>query len=389
MPVSRIVRPPALVGGFALSALIGVLEALYGPLIPSLRATFNLDPGAAGLLVSAHFCGGILGMLAWGAAPAFLGTRARIAVGPLAVAMGCLGLAAVPEWLLALPCAAAIGFGCGLLDVGINTLYAAGYGDRSAAIVNLLNAAFGVGAISAPIAIGLAPEAGYRPAFLLAGLFALTLLPTLLPAGPQAAAAESTRSTTSHVGRRPALLTIAGFVALYGLALGVEAAVASWAPTHLLSLGYEESTASLAASLYWAGLIAGRLLAAPISLRIRPEVMLPATLGGAALALLLAQTASLAPIAYALTGMFLAPFFAGGLVWLVRLDPSSASASSLAMAGGSLGSALLPALVGWLIGLAGTSLTPLAIAAFTVAAALVALALGWADRSPLARSRTS
>jgi len=63
-----------------------------------------------------------------------------------------------------LAAAAVVGVGFGVLVVALNTLFAAGFGDRGAAMLNLLGACFGAGAILGPLAF--AASGGFRGPFL-------------------------------------------------------------------------------------------------------------------------------------------------------------------------------------------------------------------------------
>src|SRR4029079_19760628 len=55
--------PAAVVASCVGFVLIGALQALYGPAIPAFREEFGLSPSAAGLGLSAHFVGGVAGVL--------------------------------------------------------------------------------------------------------------------------------------------------------------------------------------------------------------------------------------------------------------------------------------------------------------------------------------
>ncbi|WP_443041090.1 MFS transporter [Streptomyces sp. B21-102] len=157
--------------------LIGALQALYGPSIPALRDDFGLSPSAAGLGLSAHFAGGVAGVLLFDRRFGRTGNRRILAVAYLLMAAGAAGFALAPDWPLALLAALLAGIGFGGIDYGLNRLFATGFGRRSTAMLNILNAHFGVGAILGPALIG-AVGAEHYPALFLA--FALANLPLLL-----------------------------------------------------------------------------------------------------------------------------------------------------------------------------------------------------------------
>jgi MFS family permease len=73
--------------------------------------------------------------------------RMPLGVSYALMAAGSLGFALSPTWPLALIAALVAGFGFGGIDYGLNQLFAVGFGRRGPAMLNILNAHFGVGAI--------------------------------------------------------------------------------------------------------------------------------------------------------------------------------------------------------------------------------------------------
>jgi len=61
------------------------------------------------------------------------------------LAAGCLVIGAAPGWPVAAGAAVVEGAGWGTLVIIFNTLFASGFGARSAAVLTLLNAVFGLG----------------------------------------------------------------------------------------------------------------------------------------------------------------------------------------------------------------------------------------------------
>ncbi|MCX5267212.1 sugar MFS transporter [Streptomyces sp. NBC_00199] len=342
--------------------LIGALQALYGPSIPALRDDFGLSPSAAGLGLSAHFAGGVAGVLLFDRRFGRTGNRRILAVAYLLMAAGAAGFALAPDWPLALLAALLAGIGFGGIDYGLNRLFATGFGRRSTAMLNILNAHFGVGAILGPALIG-AVGAEHYPALFLA--FALANLPLLLclrgvrDHAPQPASADTGDRTPVGAALRSVL---AVFVTLYVLHVGIEAGVGGWEPTHLESVGYGAGAAATATSVYWLMMTVGRFLAAPIALRFSAQTIITVSCAGMTACLLLAAIPDLAPYAYAGVGLFIAPIFPTGLPWLSRVAPSARRAGAIVMAASMLGGVAAGPALGKIIEWSGVGVVPLILA---------------------------
>ncbi|MFE9449032.1 MFS transporter [Streptomyces sp. NPDC006739] len=320
---------------------MGALQAFYGPSIPALRQEFGLSPSAAGLGLSAHFVGGVAGVLLFDRLYGRLGNRQILATSYLLMALGAAGFALAPNWPLALTAALLAGLGFGGIDYGLNQLFAVGFGRRSTAMLNVLNAHFGIGAILGPALIGAVGAAHYPAVFL---AFAVADLPLLLclrgvrdraPGRPAAGAEEE--AATGPVLSRSLLSVLSVFVALYVLHVGIEAGVGGWEPTHLETVGYGAGAAATATSVYWLMMTVGRFLVAPLALRFPAPALITVSCAGMTVCLLLAAVPALAPYAYAGVGLFIAPIFPTGLPWLNQAAPRARRAGALVIAASMVG----------------------------------------------------
>jgi fucose permease len=343
--------------------LIGALQALYGPAIPGLRAEFGLSPSAAGLGLSAHFAGGVAGVLLFDRLFGRIGNRRILGASYVLMAAGAAGFALAPSWPLALFAALLAGLGFGGVDYGLNQLFAVGFGRRSTAMLNILNAHFGIGAILGPAVIGLV-GADHYPAVFLA--FALVNLPLLLCLRgvrdhvPPVAAGEEAPGTSAL--RRSLASVLGVFVALYVLHVAIEAGVGGWEPTHLETVGYGAGVAATATSVYWLMMTVGRFLVAPIALRYSAQTIITVSCAGMTVCLLLASVPELAPYAYAGVGLFIAPIFPTGLPWLNRAAPRARRAGALVIAASMVGGVAAGPALGKAIEWAGVWAVPLILA---------------------------
>ena len=139
-------RRASTVGVLVLGTAAGLLLSLYGPAIPELRARYGVGGGAAALVLSAHFLGAMTGIAWWGLERR-VAPRTWLAAGTGLLAAGAAGIAFAPAWPVVLAGAFGLGTGFGVIVVEINVLLAEGFGERAAAMLNLL------GAIGVPLVI--------------------------------------------------------------------------------------------------------------------------------------------------------------------------------------------------------------------------------------------
>nr|WP_308435638.1 MFS transporter [Streptomyces phaeofaciens] len=342
--------------------LIGALQALYGPAIPALRHEYGLSPSTAGLALSAHFVGGVAGVLLFDRLYGRTGNRSILGTSYLLMAAGAAGFALAPNWPLALTASLLAGLGFGGIDYGLNQLFAVGFGRRSTAMLNILNAHFGIGAILGPALIG-AVGADHYPAIFLA--FALANLPLLLCLrGVRDHTPQPTEGPRSDTPATHALRSVlAVFVVLYVLHVGIEAGVGGWEPTHLETVGYGAGIAATATSVYWLMMTVGRFLVVPLTLRFSAQTIITASCAGMTACLLLAAVPNLAPYAYAGVGLFIAPIFPTGLPWLNRAAPRARRAGALVIAASMVGGVAAGPALGKVIEWSSVTAVPLLLAA--------------------------
>ncbi|MEU9185953.1 MFS transporter [Streptomyces sp. NPDC048484] len=365
----------AVVASCAGFVLIGALQALYGPAIPAFRAEFGLSPSAAGLGLSAHFVGGVAGVLLFDRLYGRIGNRRILGASYLLMAVGAAGFALAPNWPVGLVAALLAGLGFGGIDYGLNQLFAVGFGRRSTAMLNILNAHFGVGAILGPAVIGAVGSEHYPAVFL---VFAAVNLPLLLclkgvreHTPPPGKGAQQV-GNTSVLGRSLGSV-LAMFVTLYVLHVGIEAGVGGWEPTHLETVGYGAGAAATATSVYWLMMTIGRFLVAPLALRHSAQSIITVSCAGMTVCLLLATVPGLAPYAYAGVGLFIAPIFPTGLPWLNSAAPRARRAGALVIAASMVGGVVAGPALGKAIEWSGVRAVPLllcAVSALCLAATL-------------------
>jgi MFS transporter, FHS family, glucose/mannose:H+ symporter len=358
-------RRPTTVGVLVLAAAVGFLLSLYGPSIPDLRAAYGVGGGGSALVLSLHFAGAMTGIGWWGLERR-LAPRTWLVVAAVLAAGGAVGIAFAPAWPVVLAAAFGLGVGFGVVVVEINVLFAEAFGERTTAMLNLLGACFGAGAILGPLAV--AASGGYRLPFCVgagAALASLTLAGDLPRTARQPAPA----------GDRPPSAVVWGFVALTALYVGVESGIGGFETTSLRAGGAGQAAAASWTAGYWAAITVGRLLAIPLALRVPAPVLAAGSLLLATAGLGLAHVPALAPVAYTLTGLALGPVFPTALAWLAQAAPGARGATAMVFAAANLGGVVLPVVIGRLVDLSSPAVIPTAVLAVTLACLGAALLL--------------
>ena len=358
-------RRPTTVGVLVLAAAVGFLLSLYGPSIPELRAAYGVGGGGSALVLSLHFAGAMTGIGWWGLERR-LAPRTWLVVAAVLAAGGAVGIAFAPAWPVVLAAAFGLGVGFGVVVVEINVLFAEAFGERTTAMLNLLGACFGAGAILGPLAV--AASGGYRLPFCVgagAALAALALAGDL----------PRTARPPAPAGDRPPFAVVWGFVALCALYVGVESGIGGWETTSLRAGGAGQAAAASWTAGYWAAITTGRLLAIPLALRVPAPVLAAGSLLLAAAGLGLAHVPALAPVAYTLAGLALGPVFPTALAWLAQAAPGARGATAIVFAAANLGGVVLPVMIGRLVDLSSPAVIPTAVLVVTLACLGAALLL--------------
>src|SRR3954447_2386724 len=225
--------------GLLVFAFLGAIQALYGPLLPGLQHAFAIDTSTVGLIFTAHGLGALLGISVPSLVHGPVLARRWLSVASGLVALGACALALAPSWLAVLAAAFVLAVGFGIHVVRLNSVFISGFGDRSMTMAQLLNAAFSIGCIVGPVALGLvgAPS----PALFGAVAACALLLTPLCALADQASHAATQiahqKERLSADSARSALLVCA-FVVLMSLVVGTENAIAGWTTTLALAAGF-------------------------------------------------------------------------------------------------------------------------------------------------------
>jgi fucose permease len=281
-----------------------------------------------------------------------LGVQPVLIVGSLVTALAIFALTLRRSYPLTLTCILLVGLGGACISTGSVVLMPPAFRplDRTAAL-NLGNVFFGLGALVTPALTDLLVRTvDFRRAM---GLLAvICLVPAVLAAttpGGEFPQVEPQQGSLSFV-LGSSVLWLCGLVFL--LYVPLEWSVSTWATTYLTDLGQQERKAAWLLSGFWLCFLATRLLMALVRLPegVNPWVIIVLSLLAAVAFGNLAGTSSRSTAGFGLLflGAALGPIFPTLVAVLFREFPEKehGSAYGAMFAVGSLGSLVLPPLVG-------------------------------------------
>ena len=373
--------PASLAAASTALLLMGMSAAAYGPLLIFLMHRFSIGVSVAGLVFGVHSTGSLLGTIAWMVALRRFASRLLVGISLAFFAAGCVGVAIAPSWPLTLTGVFLIGIGFGQLDLAINQLLAYNIDSARVALLNGLNGVYGIGAVAAPLLVSAAAD---RYGILYAAAAGIALLAWFGFRG-LAGSLHSITAIASR-GRRRTIALVSLFAVAIGFYVGVEVGVGGWMPTHLHAKGETVPLASTVTSGFWLALAVGRFIIAPIASRVGESRVVLAGSGVAIVSLTGALATPLAPFAYILTGLAIAPIFPTAVAWLAHLNPDNPSATSWMFPAVSIGAAMIPSATGFFIAGAGVGRVPAIYAAVALASLVAFAAAGATVRTSAASS---
>ena len=274
------------VGYYLAFILLGLSIGAEGPTLPKLaeNTSSTLDRissififGSLGYLLGSYITGRIYDRVP--------GHRVMSGVlVMLAVSVALVPLATSLNLLLLIILIA--GFAKGAIDVGGNTLILWVHHERVGPFMNGLHAFFGVGALVGPLIVARVLAATDNIYWVFWTLAIATLpvaaLIWILPSPSPRATPEEHKNTPLPI------LPLGIMVLCFLLYVGSEVSYGNWIYTYALQLGLgTEITAAYLTSAFWGSFTVGRMLAIPISTRLRPLTILYLDFAGCILSLVL------------------------------------------------------------------------------------------------------
>jgi len=329
----------------------GVVISFIGPILPVFMAKWGLDDSRAGLFSLVQFSGSFAGVLLSSPLVSAKGFKPAITLGLAMMGLG-FALLNARTFALALAASGIYGLGYGFATPGTNLWVGETYGERRASALNIMNLAWGAGAISSsPLAMLTVRTSHVTPFLYAVGAICAALALVLLrmpfgkPPHEEDSAPAATKATLAGVG----VATMLGI--LFFVYVGTEVGTSYWAPVHAQrATTWNSNIWTLAPMFFFAGMLGGRGAAAAILLRWKEVTV---AVGGILLAaagesIFLAARSHVALFGGAfLAGLGLAGLFPIFIAWLSKwfgVRARKVGGVMFALAAG--GSALMPPIVG-------------------------------------------
>ena len=231
---------------------------VLGSTLPVVIREFGWSYRMAGLMLSGNAAAYFVSTLASGAVLHRFGLTFTLGIGLIGQGVGVLLFGYLPSALINFAWLVLIGLGQGMIEVSANCAalqMARRDGGRG---MNLLHAAFTIGAVSMPVlsTITLGSELPWRLVFLISGLLTLVLAGLALKL--ETREGSSGQSSPRRWGglRDPRLIVCFAVILLY---VGIEMGVSQWIGEFFFSSGLGGAAlASGMISIYWLGILLGR-----------------------------------------------------------------------------------------------------------------------------------
>lgn len=357
----------------------GMVASMLGTITPGLAASYHLTNVQSGYLGLAQGVGLVIASVSVGPLLDRRGKKLGLLLGLGFVTLALVGLANASRFEVIAGAMMVLGVGGGIIITGANALGSDVSESRRASVLNFLNVFVGLGGFATPFIAGNllrgdAVRVAYTAAVLTGATFVVHLFLRIPPPAPRAAGEK-----TSAVFGVPILYLLATATFLY---TACEFGVWNWLAKYLVIRGLSESTALNVLSLGFAlGLLLGRVIVAPILIRIPP---LTVTIAASALmavttsAVLLTSSPAVVGTLVFLAGAAMAPVFPTTIAVVAGIfKERSGTAIGFTITCGFTGLVVSSPLIGWLAGPdpAGLGRGLLVLPAFSAALLVVNLVL--------------
>jgi len=368
--------------------LIGVTSVVLGSLLPQLLTAYNRSYSDGGTLLFLQFLGFLAGVMASPVMSARLGRKRLLILALASIAVGYFVMGFLPDWTWILIMTIAAGFGSGMIESTIGAFTIEFAEEQKAVAMTKLDVYFGVGALLIPALASLYIflELWRFTFFTLSAMTILLLLlwskvPGSSSAGiHEAGPAEPGHRKLRYSGRSLRILIL--FAAFFFVYMGLELGLMNFLPSLFIeTIHAKDSAASLSVTILWAAMVIGRLFVGRIAESIRYIPFLFWSAAGTLLLLSAMAVISSEWAPYLLVfgvGLCMSGLFSIALVYANTLLPGQTEkTTSILIASGGIGGAVLQYLIGWSMAQGAAIHTIWLFAGFS---AVLLLSIGLADK---------
>lgn len=349
---------------FAIFILFGASMTLVGAILPRIFTDFGWTYVEAGAVLASGAIGLFVATFLGGRFLHLVGIKALLVLGVALQTAGLAFFGSSPSLLFNLLLYAGIGVGQGCVEVGIDWAVVRMSPAKDGRAMNLAHGAFSIGAVIGPLLIALVLAAGlawsltFRLVSALYGLILIALI--LLPLGRLGREKGGEGTKLRGLAANPAWWL--GFLLLF-FYVGTELGISNWSSEFFVKVfGSSVELGALTVSLFWFGLVAGRLGFPLILPRARTErlLLVLAVLFAVSVGLMLAAGSAgkaalpLGLAAVALAGLGASCVYPSGITLVsVAFPLGQSTAIGFAATGGGLGAFVFPFAMSAISGRAG------------------------------------
>ncbi|RUT35720.1 MFS transporter [Paenibacillus zeisoli] len=368
---------------FALSCgfylLIGITSVFMGSLLPELLSHYERGYSDGGTLLFLQFLGFLAGVIASPIMSTYIGRRSMLLIALCCITAACLVMGFLPSWMWIILMVLFVGFGSGIIESSIGAFTIEYAEEGKAVAMAKLDVFFGVGALLIPAVVSLCITLKVWPYtfFTISGItLILVLLWMTMPAASSSKLHTSDKTDSSspvtktrYTARQVKLLAI--FIVFFFVYMGLELGFMNFLPSILIeTIHIPKSLASLSVTFLWIAMVIGRLFVGRVAESVKYlPFLFWSTLGSLFFIIAMALNSS-EWATYLLIfgiGVFMSGLFAIALVYANSLIPGmTESTTSILIASGGIGGAILQYVIGWSMTEWPVSYTVWILAGFTV-----------------------
>jgi FHS family glucose/mannose:H+ symporter-like MFS transporter len=352
-----------LVGIGCLSYLLtGFTHVILGAVLTVMLQYYAKSYSDGGFLIFLEFAGFLFGVLSMPFFTSRFSRKSTICAAFLVLGLAESAIFLLPPWLFITALALIAGFAFGIIEASIGTFVLVASKEKQAIAMSKLEVAFGLGALFLPFISSFLISIGiWSYSFLFLGISALLMaviwsrismgvkdMDDLL-AHKKTAEQRGMKGPAYSAASLPILVLFMFFFFLY---VGMEISIIHFMPAIFLEqMHASTSLATLTVSAFWLAMVIGRVFAGVIAEKITYFRFLAITCAGSVvIMILMAMNVSITGgyTLVLLLGLLMAGMFAVALIYANRFFPGMTErTTSLLIASGGLGGALLPLAAGW------------------------------------------